>query len=76
MTNTDFIPVSQPFIDDSAKALVMDCLESGWISSQGAYVTQFEKDFAAYIGAEFAISVTSGTAALHSAWRRLTPREP
>ncbi|OFC68953.1 DegT/DnrJ/EryC1/StrS family aminotransferase [Alteromonas confluentis] len=67
MTNTDFIPVSQPFIDDSAKALVMDCLDSGWISSQGAYVTQFENDFAAYIGAEFAISVTSGTAALHLA---------
>lgn len=67
MTKSTFIPVSQPFIDDRAKDLVLDCLNTGWISSQGEYVARFESEFANYVGAQFAISVTSGTAALHLA---------
>ncbi|WP_394221928.1 DegT/DnrJ/EryC1/StrS family aminotransferase [Alteromonas gracilis] len=67
MDKNEFIPISQPYIDENAKTLVSECLETGWISSQGPYVTQFEKAFAQYIGVDFAISVTSGTAALHLA---------
>ena len=67
MTKSTFIPVSQPFVDDKAKELVLDCLDTGWISSQGEYVNRFEREFASYVGAKFAISVTSGTAALHLA---------
>lgn len=61
------IPVSTPFLTDEAKTLVMQCLDSGWISSQGAFVEAFEGAFARHIGAKYAISVTSGTAALHLA---------
>lgn len=67
MDKPEFIPISQPYIDEKAKVLVTDCMDSGWISSQGAYVGQFEKAFAEYVGAKHAISVTSGTAALHLA---------
>jgi len=67
MTESTFIPVSQPFVGDKAKELVANCLETGWISSQGEYVARFEREFASYVGSKFAVSVTSGTAALHLA---------
>ncbi|MFZ8170815.1 DegT/DnrJ/EryC1/StrS family aminotransferase [Alteromonas macleodii] len=67
MVESEFIPISQPFIDEKAKRYVSECLDTGWISSQGAYVTQFEQAFAKYIGVNYAVSVTSGTAALHLA---------
>jgi perosamine synthetase len=44
---------------------VKECLDTEWVSSAGAYVDQFEEDLAAYTGAEHAIAVVSGTAALH-----------
>lgn len=67
MIKMPFIPVSQPFIGERAKELVNECLDTGWISSQGTHVGLFEREFAKYVGASFAISVTSGTAALHLA---------
>ncbi len=44
---------------------VKDCLDSGWVSSVGAYVDRFERDLAAYTGTRFAIATSNGTAALH-----------
>ncbi|MDX2285246.1 MAG: aminotransferase class I/II-fold pyridoxal phosphate-dependent enzyme [Bacteroidia bacterium] len=41
------------------------CLDSGWISSAGAFTAQFEQAVAAYTGASCAVAVSSGTAALH-----------
>ncbi|SEA44431.1 DegT/DnrJ/EryC1/StrS family aminotransferase [Alkalimonas amylolytica] len=68
MNNSDdFIPVSKPYLTAEAKTLVLDCLETGWISSKGAYVERLEHEFAAYLGVPYAISVSSGTAALHLA---------
>lgn len=62
-----FIPVNEPSISEDAKANVLSALESGWISSAGSYVSQFEKDFSDYIGVKHAITVSNGTAALHVA---------
>ena len=59
----DFIPVSRPFIDEREGELVLRVLRSGFLA-QGPMVEEFEKRFAEYVGAEHAVAVSSGTAAL------------
>ncbi len=61
------IPVAEPEITQYEVDLVTDCVQSGWVSSIGQYVTDFEGEFAAYTGAQEAVSVSSGTAALELA---------
>ena len=61
------IPVARPTVGKVERDLVMNCLETTWISSAGQYVDQFERDFAHRIGARHAISVSNGTCALHLA---------
>lgn len=61
------IPISEPYLTSEAKSYVVDCLDSGWISSKGSYVTELELLFAQRIGVAHAISVSNGTAALHLA---------
>lgn len=46
---------------------VKECLDTGWVSSVGSFVDRFEKEFAARVGARFAVAMGSGTAALHVA---------
>ena len=41
----NFIPVNSPLIKAREKELVMQCLDSGWISSEGPFVSQFEDKF-------------------------------
>ena len=59
------VPVNEPLLTDAAKRYVTDALETGWISSAGPRITQFEEAFSAYIGVKHSMFVTSGTAALH-----------
>lgn len=61
------IPISKPYIDQKSKDLVRECMEGGQISSQGSFVTQFEKEFAEWVGAEASVAVFNGTVALHLA---------
>lgn len=61
------IPVYKPSITESEKANVLQCLDDGWISSQGKFIGQFENEFATYTGSKFAISASNGTTALHAA---------
>ena len=61
------IPLVQPVFDGNELEYVTDCITSGWISSQGKYVRQFEEDFAKYIGGGKALAVSNGTVALHLA---------
>lgn len=63
----NLIPVAVPELVGNEWAYVKDCLDSGWISSVGSFVTRFETDFAARTGARHAVSMASGTAALHVA---------
>ncbi|MFT4065265.1 DegT/DnrJ/EryC1/StrS family aminotransferase [Paraburkholderia sp.] len=60
-------PVYSPYLNGREKALVMDCLDSTWISSKGKYVGQFEESFGSWLGARHAITVSNGTVALHVA---------
>lgn len=59
-----FTAIAKPLIGEEEKQAVMAVMDSGVIA-QGAVVSEFEKQFAAYIGVEHAIAVSSGTAALH-----------
>lgn len=44
---------------------VKDCLDTGWVSSVGAYVDRFERDLCAFTGAAHAVATSNGTSALH-----------
>ncbi len=63
----DFIPLSVPNLAGNEWQYIKECLDTNWVSSVGSYVDKFEKDFANYVGAKYAISVVNGTAALHIA---------
>ncbi len=65
--NKIFIPVNEPVISKEAKRNVREAISSGWLSSAGPFIKKFEQEFARYLGAKYAISVSSGTAALHVA---------
>lgn len=69
------VPVNAPIITASAKKYVAEAMESGWVSSAGPYIDKFEKAFADYLGVKHAVSVTSGTAALHIALLSLGIKE-
>ncbi len=61
------IPIMEPWIDHQEIDLVMDCLKSGWISSQGKYIAQFEEAFSGFCGTRFGVATSNGTTALHLA---------
>jgi perosamine synthetase len=62
-----FIPISKPLIGAREKELVLDALDSGWVSSIGKYIDEFETGFGRYCGTEFALTVSNGTTGLHLA---------
>ena len=66
-----FINVSEPKLSNKAKDYVLDCLKTEWISSSGSYLETFEKKWAKYCNKKYAVSVTSGTAALIVALKAL-----
>jgi perosamine synthetase len=59
------IPLSVPVIGRQEAIYVQECLQTGWVSSAGRFVTRFEKELAGYIGSAHAVACASGTAALH-----------
>jgi perosamine synthetase len=58
------IPVNNICIDGHEKQYLQDCIDSGWISSEGPFVEKFETLFAASVGRKYGIAVSSGSAAL------------
>lgn len=66
MSNNDtFIPVSEPLIGDKELEYITDCVKSGWISSLGEYVRQFESRFANFCDTQHGVATFNGTVALH-----------
>lgn len=63
----NFIPVNEPPLSIEAKRNVIECLDTGWISSAGKFVDQFEREFSQYLGVKYGVAVSNGTAALHVA---------
>jgi len=63
----DFVALHEPTFSGQELQYVTDCITSGWVSSVGQYVNQFEEKLAQYTGVKYAISVVNGTAALQVA---------
>lgn len=63
-----WIPVNEPLLGDAARQNVLRALEDGWISSEGPFVTEFERRWAAYCGMDYGVAVSSGTTALELAF--------
>src|SRR5690349_10790566 len=66
MTNYS-IPLYEPDLSGNEKRYVLACLDSTWISSKGKFISEFEDQFARYLGINRAVGICNGTAALHVA---------
>jgi aminotransferase in exopolysaccharide biosynthesis len=62
---TEFIPLHAPVFRGRERELVLDTVDSTFVSSVGAYVDRFERDTAAFCGSKRAVAVMNGTAGLH-----------
>lgn len=63
----DFIPVNEPLLNGNEKKYLLECIETGWISSEGPFIKEFEQRFAARMGRKHGIAVCNGTAAIDAA---------
>jgi len=66
------IPISEPLLEKRALDYIREAVESGWISSEGRFITEFEHNWAKYCGVLHGIAVSNGTAALEVAMAALT----
>ncbi|MDA8742124.1 LegC family aminotransferase [bacterium] len=61
------IPLHEPEFDERECELVLNCLRSGWVSSVGSYVTDFENSVADFCNVNYGVAVVNGTAGLELA---------
>lgn len=61
------IPVNEPLLGDRELEYVSECVRTGWISSAGRFIEEFEEKWAAYCGRGYGIAVSNGTVALQVA---------
>lgn len=69
------IPLSVPNLNIDIVENLRECIETGWVSTGGRFITEFEKKIAGYVKMEDAVSAQSGTAGLHVALRVLGVKE-
>ncbi len=67
----DFIPVNVPLLNGNEKKYLNECIDTGWISSEGPFVKQFEEKFAGIVKRKYGIAVANGTAAIEVAVKAL-----
>ena len=61
------IPVAEPVLGEEELNNVVEAIKSGWISSKGKFIPQFEEEFAQYCGVKHGVATANGTVALHLA---------
>jgi perosamine synthetase len=61
------IPVNEPLLDGNEKKYLTECIDTGWISSEGPFIKRFEEGFAARVQRKHAIAVANGSLALDAA---------
>lgn len=67
----DFIPVNEPLLNGNEKKYLCECIDTGWISSEGPFVKEFEQKMSVITGRKYGVAVSSGTAALETAVQAL-----
>ena len=65
------IPVAEPCLGEEELKNVVEAVKSGWISSKGKYIEEFEREFAKYCGVKYGVATANGTVALHLALKAL-----
>jgi perosamine synthetase len=58
------VPVNEPLLIGNEKKYLCECIDSGWISSDGPFVELFQEQLSNFVGRNFGVAVSSGTAAL------------
>jgi len=71
LKNKSFIPVSEPLLSKKDIYHINKAVKSGWISSSGEYLNNFEKNFSQYLGVKYSTAVSNGTAALEIALKSI-----
>lgn len=66
-----FIPVNEPLLNGNEKKYLCACIDTGWISSEGPFVKEFEQKMSATVDRKYGIAVANGTAALEIATRAI-----
>lgn len=66
-TEKDFVPLHVPEFHGRERELLIDCIDTGWVSSVGSYVDEFEAEVARLSGCTYGVVVANGTAALQVA---------
>ena len=61
------IPVNEPLLGERELEYVTECIRTGWISSAGRFIGEFEEKWAAYCGMKYGVAVSNGTVALQVA---------
>lgn len=61
------LPIFEPHFEAKEKELLVDCIDTGWISSQGKYIPEFEEGFAKWNDMPFGVATSNCTTALHIA---------
>lgn len=67
----DFIPVNEPLLNGNEKKYLCECIDTGWISSEGPFVKEFEQKMSTTVNRKYGIAVSNGTAALEVAAQAL-----
>jgi perosamine synthetase len=62
--STDFIPVNEPLLNGNEENYLIECIRTGWISSEGPFIEKFENEFSARVGRKYGVAVCNGSAAL------------
>jgi perosamine synthetase len=61
------ILVNEPLLNGNEKKYLMECIDTGWVSSAGRFIAEFEKEWARYCGRKHGVAVMNGTVALQAA---------
>lgn len=65
------IPVNTPLLNGNEEKYLLECIRTGWISSEGPFIKEFEEKFSAYVNRKHGIAVANGSAALDVAVQAL-----
>jgi perosamine synthetase len=67
MASPQPVPVNEPLLDGNEEKYLVECVRTGWISSEGPFVARFEEQFAARVGRKHGVAVCNGSVALDAA---------
>lgn len=62
--NDVYVPVNQPLLTGNEEKYLLECVRSGWISSEGPFVSKFEEDFSERVARKYGVAVCNGSVAI------------